>query len=103
MEACDGNMSEKIESEECMKIVSLIVLVSASIFLVACGGEESSAPPSAPANAVVESEAEEYVSEPSTDESIPHSSSLGVDRLPIPPEDDSHQPQGEAEEAPPFE
>ena len=81
------------------------MLVSASIFLVACGGEES-APPSTPASAVqeesagsavpmpVESEVEEYVSEPSKDEFTP---------LPTPPEDDSHQPQGEAEEAPPFE
>ena len=88
-----------------MKIVSLIMLVSASIFLVACGGEES-APPPTPASTVqeesagsavpmpVESEVEEYVSEPSKDEFTP---------LPTPPEDDSHQPQGEAEEAPPFE
>ena len=87
-----------------MKIVSLIVFVSASIFLVACGGEDSPAPPATPASAVQEESAaapveaaaaeEEYVSEPPQEE---------FPELPTPPEDDSHKPQGEAEEAPPFE
>ena len=89
-----------------MKILLFIMFVSASTLLIACGGEESSAPPPTPTSAVqeesagsavpmpVESEVEEYVSEPSKDEFI---------QLPTPPEDDSHQPQGEAEEAPPFE
>ena len=87
-----------------MKIVSLIVFVSTSIFLVACGGEDSPAPPATPVSAVqeesaaapveAEAEEEEYVSEPPKEE---------FSQLPTPPEDDSHQPQGEAEEAPPFE
>ena len=92
-----------------MKIVSLIVFVSASFFLVACGGEDSPAPPATPASAVQEEsaaapveaealelhrEAEEYVSKPPQEE---------FSQLPTPPEDDSHKPQGEAEEAPPFE
>ena len=46
-----------------MKIVSLIMLVSASIFLVACGGEES-APPSTPASAVQEESAGSIVPMP---------------------------------------
>ena len=86
-----------------MKILLFIMFVSASIFLVACGEEESSAPPPTPASAVQEESAaapveavveEEYVSEPPQEE---------FPELPTPPEDDSHKPQGEAEEAPPFE
>ena len=79
-----------------MKIVSLIVFVSASIFLVACGGEDSPAPPATPASAVQEESAAAPVEAVEEEENVRDPPQEECPELPTPPEDDSHKPQGEA-------